>query len=141
MKKKGPLTGIKVLDLTAMVSGPTATMMLGDQGADVIKVEPLEGELMRKVGDDINGMTNSFLCCNRSKRSITINLKSKKGLNILEKLILVSDVFIQNFRPGTIERMGLSYSKVRKINPKLIYVSISGLEKKVLIQSKEFMTL
>ncbi len=130
MKKKGPLTGIKVLDLTAMVSGPTATMMLGDQGADVIKVEPLEGELMRKVGDDINGMTNSFLCCNRSKRSITINLKSKKGLNILEKLILVSDVFIQNFRPGTIERMGLSYSKVRKINPKLIYVSISGFGEK-----------
>ena len=130
MKKKGPLTGIKVLDLTAMVSGPTATMMLGDQGADVIKVEPLEGESMRKVGDDINGMTNSFLCCNRSKRSITINLKSKKGLNILAKLILVSDVFIQNFRPGTIERMGLSYSKVRKINPKLIYVSISGFGEK-----------
>ncbi len=130
MKKKGPLTGIKVLDLTAMVSGPTATMMLGDQGADVIKVEPLEGELMRKVGDNINGMTNSFLCCNRSKRSITINLKNKKGLNILEKLILVSDVFIQNFRPGTIERMGLSYSKVRKINPKLIYVSISGFGEK-----------
>ena len=68
MKDKGPLKGIKVVDLTAMVSGPTATMMLGDQGADVIKVEPLEGELMRKVGRSINGMTNSFLCCNRSNR-------------------------------------------------------------------------
>ena len=86
---KGPLSGIKVLDLTAMVSGPTATMMLGDQGADVIKVEPLEGELMRKVGDELNGMTNSFLCCNRSKRSITLNLKSTHGINILEKLISI----------------------------------------------------
>ena len=64
MKDKGPLKGIRIVDLTAMVSGPTATMMLGDQGADVIKVEPLEGELMRKVGRSINGMTNSFLCCN-----------------------------------------------------------------------------
>ena len=81
MKKKGPLSGIKVLDLTAMVSGPTATMMLGDQGADVIKVEPLEGELMRKVGDEVNGMTNSFLCCNRSKRSITLDLKRKRGIS------------------------------------------------------------
>ena len=87
-----------------MVSGPTATMMLGDQGADVIKVEPLEGELMRKVGDELNGMTNSFLCCNRSKRSITLNLKSKKGLQILKKLINTADVFVQNFRPGTVEK-------------------------------------
>ena len=115
-EKKGPLAGIKIIDLTAMVSGPTATMMLGDQGADVIKVEPLEGELMRKVGDELNGMTNSFLCCNRSKRSITLNLKSKKGLQILKKLINTADVFVQNFRPGTVERMGLSYNKIKKIN-------------------------
>ena len=126
MRKKGPLAGIKIIDLTAMVSGPTATMMLGDQGADVIKVEPLEGELMRKVGDELNGMTNSFLCCNRSKRSITLNLKSKKGLQILKKLINTADVFVQNFRPGTVERMGLSYNKIKKINKNLIYVSISG---------------
>ena len=113
-----------------MVSGPTATMMLGDQGADVIKVEPLEGELMRKVGDDLNGMTNSILCCNRSKRSIAINLKNKKGLNILKKLILISDVFIQNFRPGTVQRMGIDYHRIKKINPKLVYVSISGFGEK-----------
>ncbi len=130
MRKKGPLAGIKIIDLTAMVSGPTATMMLGDQGADVIKVEPLEGELMRKVGDELNGMTNSFLCCNRSKRSITLNLKSKKGLQILKKLINTADVFIQNFRPGTVERMGLSYNKIKKINKNLIYVSISGFGEK-----------
>ena len=130
MKDKGPLKGIKIVDLTAMVSGPTATMMLGDQGADVIKVEPLEGELMRKVGDELNGMTNSFLCCNRSKRSITLNLKSKKGLQILKKLINTADVFIQNFRPGTVERMGLSYNKIKKINQNLVYVSISGFGEK-----------
>ena len=130
MRKKGPLAGIKIIDLTAMVSGPTATMMLGDQGADVIKVEPLEGELMRKVGDELNGMTNSFLCCNRSKRSITLNLKSKKGLQILKKLINSADVFVQNFRPGTVERMGLSYNKIKKINQNLVYVSISGFGEK-----------
>ena len=130
MRIRGPLHGIKVIDLTAMVSGPTATMMLGDQGADVIKVEPLEGELMRKVGDEINGMTNSFLCCNRSKRSLTLNLKSKLGISILKKLVSKADVFVQNFRPGTIERMGLDYKALKKIKSNLIYVSISGFGEK-----------
>ena len=87
MINKGPLKGIKVIDLTAMVSGPVATMMLGDQGADVIKIEPLQGELMRKVGTLHNGMTTSFLCSNRSKRSFTINLKKVKGIHIIKKLI------------------------------------------------------
>ena len=77
MKNEGPLSGIKVIDLTAMVSGPVCTMMLGDQGADVIKIEPLSGELMRSVGTSNNGMTTSFLCSNRSKRSLTLNLKDK----------------------------------------------------------------
>ena len=130
MKNKGPLKGIKIIDLTAMVSGPTATMMLGDQGADVIKVEPLDGELMRKVGNSINGMTDSFLCCNRSKRSITLDLKKTKALNILKKLIASADIFIQNFRPGTIDRMGLGYEKIKKINKNIIYVSISGFGEK-----------
>ena len=87
MRNKGPLSGIRIVDLTAMVSGPTATMILGDQGADVIKVEPIEGELMRQVGKNVNGMTNSFLCCNRSKRSITLNLKNKVAINILKKRV------------------------------------------------------
>ena len=126
MSNMGPLKGIRVIDLTAMVSGPTATMMLGDQGADVIKVEPLNGELMRKVGDEVNGMTNSFFCCNRSKRSITLDLKSIEGINILKKLVKKSDIFVQNFRPGTVERMGLEYQKLKRINKDLIYVSISG---------------
>ena len=130
MKNKGPLKGIRVLDLTAMVSGPTATMMLGDQGADVIKIEPLEGELMRKVGKSLNGMTNSFLCCNRSKRSLVLDLKKTKAIMILKKLISTADIFVQNFRPGTIDRMGLGYNQVKKINNNIIYVSISGFGEK-----------
>ena len=126
MKNHGPLSGIKVLDLTAMVSGPVCTMMLGDQGADVIKIEPLDGELTRKVGNSNNGMTTTFLCCNRSKRSLAIDLKKQNGINILKKLIKTADVLVQNFRPGTMKRMGLSYEQVTKINNKIIYASISG---------------
>ena len=126
MIDKGPLTGIKVIDLTAMVSGPVATMMLGDQGADVIKIEPLSGELMRSVGAQNNGMTTSFLCSNRSKRSLTINLKDIEGIKIIKKLIKNADVIVQNFRPGTMKRMGLSYEEVKKINSNIIYTSISG---------------
>ena len=126
MINKGPLKGIKVIDLTAMVSGPVATMMLGDQGADVIKIEPLQGELMRNVGTPHNGMTTSFLCSNRSKRSFTINLKKVKGIHIIKKLIKNADVLVQNFRPGTMKRMGLSYEEVKKINKNIIYASISG---------------
>ena len=112
MKNHGPLSGIKVLDLTAMVSGPVCTMTLGDQGADVIKIEPLDGELTRKVGSSNNGMTTTFLCCNRSKRSLTLNLKSQNGIKVLKKLIKTADVLVQNFRPGTMKRMGLSYEEV-----------------------------
>ena len=126
MIDKGPLTGIKVIDLTAMVSGPVATMMLGDQGADVIKIEPLSGELMRSVGAPNNGMTTSFLCSNRSKRSLTINLKDIEGIKIIKELIKNADVIVQNFRPGTMKRMGLSYEEVKKINSNIIYTSISG---------------
>lgn len=126
MKNHGPLSGIKVLDLTAMVSGPVCTMMLGDQGADVIKIEPLDGELTRKVGNSNNGMTTTFLCCNRSKRSLALDLKKQNGINILKKLIKTADVLVQNFRPGTMKRMGLSYEEVTKINKKIIYASISG---------------
>ena len=130
MKNKGPLSGIKVIDLTAMVSGPVCTMMLGDQGADVIKIEPLSGELMRSVGAPNNGMTTSFLCSNRSKRSLTLNLKDKKGIDILKQLLVNADVIVQNFRPGTMKRMRLDYEEVIKINKNIIYTSISGFGEK-----------
>ena len=122
----GPLDGFRVLDLTTMVSGPVATMMLGDQGADVIKIEPPAGELMRHVGIDRKGMTSSFLSCNRSKRSLSVDLKTDAGLAIVKKLVATADVLVQNFRPGAIERMGLGEDVVRAIRPDIIFVSISG---------------
>ena len=122
----GPLDGFRVLDLTAMVSGPVATMMLADQGADVIKIEPPGGELMRRVGIDNRGMASSFLSCNRSKRSLAVDLKAPEGLAVVRKLVGTADVLVQNFRPGAIDRMGLGEETVRAIQPDIVYVSISG---------------
>ncbi len=122
----GPLDGIRVLDLTGMVSGPMATMMLADQGADVIKIEPPAGDLMRHYGVMRNGMSSSFLSNNRGKRSLTLNIKEPAGLEIMRKLVATADVLVQNFRPGAIERMGLGEAVVRAVKPDIIYVSISG---------------
>ena len=122
----GPLHGFRVLDLTTMVSGPVATMLLADQGADVIKIEPPGGELMRRVGIDNRGMTSSFLCCNRGKRSLAIDLKSADGAAVARKLAATADVLVQNYRPGAIERMGLGEKAVRAARPDIVYVSISG---------------
>jgi crotonobetainyl-CoA:carnitine CoA-transferase CaiB-like acyl-CoA transferase len=122
----GPLEGIKVLDLTAMVSGPVATMILADQGAEVIKVEPPGGEQMRHMGLPHNSLPATFYSCNRGKKSIVIDLKTDAGKKVLRDLILDADVLVQNFRPGAIERMGFGEQVVRKLNPKIIYVSISG---------------
>ena len=123
----GPLTGIKIVDMTTMMSGPLATMLLGDQGADVIKVETPSGELMRKVGRSRNGVTDSFQCSNRSKRSLSVDLKSEQGLNIVKQLLANADVLVQNFRPGTMARLGLDETAVRTLNPGIIYVSINGV--------------
>jgi crotonobetainyl-CoA:carnitine CoA-transferase CaiB-like acyl-CoA transferase len=122
----GPLEGIKVLDLTSMVSGPVAAMILGDQGADVIKVEPIHGEQLRYLGEQHNGVSSTFYSCNRNKRSLAIDLKSEAGKQVLWKLIEDADVLLQNFRPGAIARMGFDEQLVRQRNPGIIYVSISG---------------
>ncbi len=122
----GPLDGFRVLDLTTMVSGPVATMMLADQGADVIKIEPPGGELMRRVGIDHQGMTSSFLSCNRGKRSLAVDLKSADGVAIAHKLAATADVLVQNYRPGAIDRMGLGEDAVRAVRPDIVFVSISG---------------
>lgn len=122
----GPLDGVRVLDLTTMVSGPVATMMLADQGADVIKIEAPRGDLMRNFGAVNNGMSTSFLSCNRSKRSLALDIKAPGGLDIVKRLAATADVFVQNFRPGAIERMGLGENVVRGIRPDVVYVSISG---------------
>ena len=122
----GPLSGYRVVDLTAMISGPLATMILADQGADVVKVESPVGDHTRAVSSRRHGFSASFLNNNRNKRSIALNLKDPRGLEVLMRLIEGADVFVQNFRPGVIERMGLGEAAVREIAPKIVYVSISG---------------
>ena len=122
----GPLQGVKVLDLTSMVSGPVGAMILADQGAEVIKVEPVSGELVRHMAATHNGVNPVFFSCNRGKKSIALDLKSQEGKEILFKLAEDADVFMQNFRPGAIDRMGFGEKVIRKINQDIIYLSISG---------------
>ena len=126
----GPLDGVRIIDLTSMISGPIATMMLADQGADVIKVEALSGDLVRGAGPNRSGITATFISSNRSKRSIAVDLKKSAGAQVLRDLIVTADVFVQNFRPGTIERMGFAEELVRELKPDIIYVSISGFGEK-----------
>ena len=123
---QGALEGVRVLDLTTMVAGPVATMMLADQGADVIKIESPHGDLMRHFSRGRNGMNAPFLSCNRNKRSLAVDLKSADGLAILKKLIATAAVFVHNFRPGIAERMGLGEEVVRAIRRDIVYVSITG---------------
>jgi len=122
----GPLSKYRIIDLTAMVSGPYATQLLGDQGADVIKVETHVGDLTRWAGPSRGGISSAFLLNNRSKRSIALDLKQDDGKLILDALIETADVFVQNFRPGAIERMGFAEDHVRAVRPDIVYVSISG---------------
>ena len=124
-----PLDGVRVLDLTTMVSGPIATMLLAEQGADVIKIESPTGDYMRRVGTEHKGMTSSFLTCNRGKRSMCVDIKQPKGLELVLELAKTADVLVQNFRPGVIERMGLGEDAVRALKPDIIYMSISGFGK------------
>lgn len=127
----GPLTGVRILDLTTMISGPWATMILGDQGADVIKIEaPGKGDHVRALGNRRNGLSAMFLNVNRSKRSMTIDLKHATGVRLLEELCKTADVLVQNFRPGVADRLGVGEERMRSINPRLIYLSISGFGEK-----------
>ncbi|MGI9436755.1 MAG: CaiB/BaiF CoA transferase family protein, partial [Geminicoccaceae bacterium] len=122
----GPLDGFRIIDLTTMVSGPLGTMILADQGADVIKVESLSGDHTRHVATRRGDFPASFLNNNRNKRSIALNLKTAEGLDVVKRLIEGADVFIQNFRPGAIDRLGLDYETLAAINPGLVYMSVSG---------------
>ena len=123
----GPLEGIKVIDVSAVVSGPLAAMILGDQGADVIKVEPpVTGEVMRLPNFERGGLTSLYINCNRSKRGVALDLSKPEGVEVMYELVKDADVFIQNWRPGAADRLGLGEEKLREINPDLIYCSISG---------------
>jgi crotonobetainyl-CoA:carnitine CoA-transferase CaiB-like acyl-CoA transferase len=122
----GPLEGIRVIDLTTVISGPVCTVILADQGADVVKVEPPGGEIARRTAGD-GEFTAMFVSANRGKRSIALDLKQPTAVEALRRLIATADVLVQNFRPGTMERLGLGEPDIRVENPGLIYVSISGV--------------
>src|ERR1019366_3139082 len=123
----GPLHGYRVVDLTSNVSGPLATMILADQGADVIKVEnPDGGDATRSASNRRNGLSAAFLNTNRNKRSIALDLRDPSAKQALKRLIATADVFIQNFRPGVAERMGFGEDATRALKPNIVYVSISG---------------
>ena len=114
----GPLHGFRIVDLTSNVAGPLGTMILGDQGADVIKVEaPDGGDATRAGGNRRAGFTASFLNNNRNKRSIVLDLKTESGLQALMRLVTGADVFVQNFRPGVAERLGVGEDAVRAVSP------------------------
>ena len=121
-----PLAGIRIIDLTSNMSGPLATMVLADQGADVVKVEPPTGDAIRSVGTGHAGMSAYFANNNRGKRSIAVDLSTDAGRNIVRRLVADADVFAQNFRPGVIERLGLDPGSLMAANPRLVYASISG---------------
>ncbi len=127
----GPLTGFRILDLTAVVSGPFCTMLLGDLGADVIKIEPPEGDSMRRIGrPEKNGVTAAFLNFTRSKRSIVIDIKKEHGRDLVRRLAVKADALVENNRPGVADRLGIGYADIRRDNPKIVYCSICGFAPK-----------
>src|ERR1700726_5116257 len=127
----GPLTGYRIVDLTSNVAGPLATMILADQGADVIKIEaPDGGDATRAGGSRRAGFTASFLNNNRNKRSVVLDLKTAGGREAVLRLAAGADVFVQNFRPGVADRLGVGEEPVRAVSPKIVYVSISGFGEK-----------
>lgn len=123
-----PLEGIKILDLSRALAGPYCTMMLADMGAEIIKLEmPGRGDDSRAWGPPfVEGESTYFMSVNRNKKSITLNLKKEKSIEIINKLIKQADILLENFRPGTMEKLGLSYNDIKEIKPNIIYCSISG---------------
>ncbi|MEP7300768.1 MAG: CoA transferase [Caldimonas sp.] len=123
----GPLAGIRIIDMTTMLSGPWAAMILADQGADVIKIEvPDTGDHVRSLGNQRAGMSSMFLNINRNKRSVSIDVKTPRGRDIVLDLARGADVFMQNFRPGVVDRLGVGEADIRRVAPNIVYASISG---------------
>src|SRR3954462_7963905 len=123
----GPMTGVRVVDCSIALTGPYAAALLADQGADVVKVErPGIGDIARWVGVMVNGMSSLFLVCNRGKRGIAVDLHEADGVDVVRRLAAECDVFIENFRPGVMEKLGLGYDALAAVNPNLVYASLSG---------------
>jgi crotonobetainyl-CoA:carnitine CoA-transferase CaiB-like acyl-CoA transferase len=122
-----PLEGVRVVELSTMITASLATMMLAEQGASAIKIEPVErGDPMRYIGSSKGGMSGLFASCNRGKRALALNLKAEEGAAIARRLIADADVLLHNFRPGVMDQLGLGSETLREENPRLIYVAISG---------------
>jgi crotonobetainyl-CoA:carnitine CoA-transferase CaiB-like acyl-CoA transferase len=122
-----PLAGLRVVDLSRVLAGPFCTMLLGDMGAEVIKVEdPAHGDDTRAWAPFVDGWSTYFLGVNRNKKSVTIDLKSADGARFFEALVRSADVLVENFRPGTLERLGFDAARLRAMNPRLVYCTISG---------------
>lgn len=128
MKAKGPLAGLRVIELAHVMAGPVGGLLLADMGANVIKVEKLPGgdDTRRTTPPEINGESASFMILNRNKRGIAVNLKTAEGVEIVKRLIAGADIVIENYRPGTMEKMGLGYATLRERNPGLVYCKITG---------------
>jgi glutaryl-CoA transferase len=124
----GPLSGTRVVDLTRALAGPYCTLLLGDMGADVTKIElPGSGDETRQWGPPfVAGESSYFMSVNRNKRSVTLDLKSSEGLEVLRRLVRSADVLVENFRPGAMDRLGLAYDAAHDLNPSLVYCSVSG---------------
>jgi formyl-CoA transferase len=127
MSAMAPLSGIRIVDLTRVVAGPFCTMMLGDMGAEVLKIEePKHGDDSRAWAPLVDGTGSFFLALNRSKKSVALDLKTAEGADALRRLIASADVLIENFRPGSLAELGFDYAAAAALNPRLIYCSISG---------------
>ncbi|WP_156255315.1 CaiB/BaiF CoA transferase family protein [Sandarakinorhabdus oryzae] len=122
----GPLAGIRIIDCSQIVSGPMACQMLGDQGAEVIKVESPGGDPVRGLGPKKADLSSMFIAVNRGKQGLCLDLKSPEGIAVLERLVATADVLVENFRPGVLARLGLGWDRLQAINPRLIYCSITG---------------
>ena len=125
-RERLPLEGVRILDLTRVLSGPFCTALMADLGAEVIKVEAIDGDDYRHMPPFIDDQSAFFLLVNRGKQSISINLKTEAGLSIIKEIASSSDVFVENFKPGVADRLGVGYEDLKEINPGLIYASISG---------------
>ena len=124
----GPIKGIKVLELAQIMAGPTCGLMLADLGADVIKIEKIPGgdDTRRFLPPDVNGEAAAFMMMNRNKRGMTLDLKKKEGVEVFKRLVKNADVVVENYRKGTLERLGIGYEELKKINPRIILCEISG---------------
>ena len=122
-----PLEGLKVLDLSRVLAGPYCTMMLADYGANIIKIEPPKvGDDSRAFGPFVGKESAYFMSLNRNKRSMTLNFKNQAEIDVFKEMVKQADVVVENYRPGTMEKFGLGYDELVKINPKIIYAACSG---------------